>query len=323
VTMLRMEGIRKRFGGHTVLDGLSFSIRRGEVYGLLGPNGCGKSTAINILCNLLDSDAGTVEVAGEPVSRRTQRRIGACPQEIALYKDLRPQENLDFFARLYDLSGADRRRRVAELVRLFRLEPFARASVADLSGGWRQRVNIATALVHSPEVLILDEPTSAVDLEARHELWELIEGLKQGGITTLLTTHHLDEAERLCTRVGIMREGRIAAEGSLPDLLALVPAKAIALIETGDEEGARSRAEALGWATRAYAGKLGVLLARQVSLREVVEAFDGIEVSSVSVQPVALEHAYLQVLHGAAPVDDAHAETVTEAASGAVLRGSS
>jgi ABC-2 type transport system ATP-binding protein len=303
MTMLRFEGIRKRFGSRWVLDGLTFSVGRGEVYGLLGPNGCGKSTAINILCNLLDTDGGAVEVGGQAVSKFTRHRIGACPQEVALYRDLFAEENLNFFARIYGLSNTDRERRVAELVQLFGLEPFARTCVANLSGGWRQRINIATALIHSPDVLILDEPTSAVDVEARHELWKLIEGLKRSGMTTLLTTHHLDEAERLCTRVGIMRDGRIAAEGSLPELLALVPAAAVALVKTQDDQGARKRAADLGWATRTYAGKLGCLLPLQASLRDVVEAFDGINVSSVSVQPVALEHAYLEVLHGAKSSD--------------------
>jgi len=308
MTMLRMSAICKRFGARQVLDGLALSVGRGEVYGLLGPNGCGKSTAINILCNLLDADAGSVEVAGEPVSKRTQRRIGACPQEIALYKDLRAAENLDFFARLYGLSAADRQRRVDELIELFRLAPHVGTRVAQLSGGWQQRVNIAAAVVHSPDVLILDEPTSAVDVDARHELWELIDGLKQGGMTTLLTTHHLDEAERLCTRVGIMRDGRIAAEGTLPELLARVPAKAVALVETRDEPAARQRAGELGWATRTYAGKLGCLLSQQASLREIVNAFDGIDVSAVSVQPVTLEHAYLEVLHGGPPVETGTAQ---------------
>jgi ABC-2 type transport system ATP-binding protein len=305
VTMLRMSGIRKRFGTRQVLDGLSLSVARGEVYGLLGPNGCGKSTAINVLCNLLDADAGSAEIAGEAVSKRTQRRIGACPQEIALYKDLRAPENLDFFARLYGLSTANRQHRVAELVELFKLGPHVGTRVAQLSGGWQQRVNIAAAVVHSPDVLILDEPTSAVDVDARHELWELIEGLKRGGMTTLLTTHHLDEAEALCTRVGIMRDGRIAAEGTLSELLARVPAKAVALVETRDEPAARQRAGELGWATRSYAGKLGCLLAQQVSLREIVNAFDGIDVSAVSVQPITLEHAYLEVLHGAPRIEAA------------------
>jgi ABC-2 type transport system ATP-binding protein len=304
MTMVRLADVCKHFGAKRVLDGLSFSVERGEVYGLLGPNGCGKSTAINILCDLLEADSGSVEIAGEPVSARTRQRIGVCPQEIALYRDLRPAENLDFFARLYGLDTQARQRRVAELMTQFALGPLAGTRIADLSGGWRQRVNIAAALVHSPDVLVLDEPTSAVDVEARHALWEMIESLKRGGITLLLTTHHLDEAERLCSRIGIMNGGRIACEGTLDQLLARVPAKAIALLESRDATAAARRAAALGWATRSYAGKLGCLLPQQLSLRDVVSAFEGVDVSAVSVQPVALEHAYLEVLH---PSRTAHA----------------
>jgi ABC-2 type transport system ATP-binding protein len=295
--MVRLADICKRFGAKQVLDGLSFAVERGEVYGLLGPNGCGKSTAINILCDLLDADSGSVEIAGEPVSARTRQRIGVCPQEIALYRDLRPQENLDFFARLYGLGTDTRQRRVAQLMQQFALGPYAGTSITDLSGGWRQRVNIAAALVHSPDVLVLDEPTSAVDIEARHALWEMIESLKRGGMTLLLTTHHLDEAERLCSRIGIMKDGRIACEGTIAQLLARVPAKAIALLESRDAAAAARRAAELGWATRSYAGKLGCLLPQQLSLRDVVSALEGVDVSAVSVQPVALEHAYLEVLH--------------------------
>lgn len=296
--MVSVAGLRKAFGARTVLDGLSFEIARGEVYGLLGPNGCGKSTAINVLCNLLDADAGRVLVAGEPVSAATQRRIGACPQETALYRDLLPRENLDFFARLYGLPKAARRARIDELVALFRLGPYERTRVLNLSGGWRQRVNMAVALVHRPELLILDEPTSAVDVEARHELWTLIEGLRRDGITLLLTTHHLDEAERLCSRIGIVKGGRIAAEGTVAELLARVPAQAVAWVGSDDAAAVRARAAARGWALREEAARIGCLLPRQLSLREVIDAFDGVPVNSVSVQPVTLELAYREVMRG-------------------------
>ncbi len=296
MTMVSMQGVRKVFGAKQVLRGLDFEIHRNEVYGLLGPNGCGKSTAINILCDLLDADDGTVRVADELTSSRSRRVIGVCPQEIALYRDLLPAENLEFFARLYGLSGAGRRRRVEELMELFGLGPHSDTRVANLSGGWRQRVNIAVALVHSPELLILDEPTSAVDVEARHALWELIESLKRSGMAMLLTTHHLDEAERLCSRIGIMHEGTIVAEGTVGELRARVPARSIALVEAADMAGVRQRAVGLGWATRSYARKLNCLLPEHLSLRAVVEALDGLDVSAVNVHPVTLEHAYLEVL---------------------------
>jgi len=219
MTMLRMSAICKRFGARQVLDGLALSVGRGEVYGLLGPNGCGKSTAINILCNLLDADAGSVEVAGEPVSKRTQRRIGACPQEIALYKDLRAAENLDFFARLYGLSAADRQRRVDELIELFRLAPHVGTRVAQLSGGWQQRVNIAAAVVHSPDVLILDEPTSAVDALSEQLIHSTLKDFSVGRTTVLITHCLTPTLLEFLTRIVVLERGRVVATGSHRELL--------------------------------------------------------------------------------------------------------
>jgi len=299
VNLVRFERIRKSFAGKLVLDDLSLSVDRGEVYGLLGPNGCGKSTAINVLCNLLDPDAGTVRIAGDAVSGDAKGLVGLCPQDIALYRDLYPGENLRFFAQVYGLSGSAQKRRVSELMELFGLERFGRMPVGSLSGGWQRRVHIAVALVHSPAILVLDEPTSAVDLEARHELWHLIDALKRTGTTILLTTHHLDEAEHLCSRIGIMKNGRIAKEGTVAELLAVVPAQAIALVETATEDAVLRRAEELGWGIRHYADKLGCLLPQQASLRAVVDALRDVDVSAVSVQRVSLEHAYLEVVQSA------------------------
>jgi ABC-2 type transport system ATP-binding protein len=296
VNLVRFDRIRKSFGDKLVLDDLSLTVDSGEVYGLLGPNGCGKSTAINLLCNLLDPDGGAIEIAGRAVSGDVTSLVGICPQDIALYRDLYPGENLRFFAQIYGLPSADRERRASELMQLFGLEGFARTPVGALSGGWQRRVHIAVALVHSPAILVLDEPTSAVDLEARHELWQLIDTLKRTGTTILLTTHHLDEAEHLCSRIGIMKNGRIAKEGTVAELLAAVPAKAIALVETAKEEAVLRRAGELGWGIRHYAGKIGCLLPQQVSLRAVVDALQDVDVSAVSLQRVSLEHAYLEVV---------------------------
>lgn len=295
MTALSFSGIEKSFGDRRVLAGLDFSVGRGEVYGLLGPNGSGKSTAINILCNLLDPDAGTVEIDGTADWRRARAAVGICPQEIALYRDLCPGENLRFFADLYGLSGAASTARIAELMQLFGLEPYAGTPVSALSGGWQRRVNIAVALVHSPALLVLDEPTAGLDVEARQELWQTIRLLRRQGMTILLTTHHLDEAEELCSRIAIMMAGQIVREGTLSELLALVPAEEIALIEAADAQAVLERAGALGWGIRSYGGRIGCLLTRRLTLEEVVQALSGVGVTSIALQRVSLEHAYLEV----------------------------
>jgi ABC-2 type transport system ATP-binding protein len=305
--LLRLTGLRKRYGKRIVLDGLSFEVRRGEVFGLLGPNGCGKSTAIHVVAGLLAADAGAVEIAapapgataGPPTGRETLRRIGWCPQEIALYRDLSARENLEFFGRLHGLAGAALRRRADDLIERFALAQHAGRRLATLSGGWQQRVHIAAAMVHAPELLILDEPTSAVDLQARHALWDLIGGLARDGVTLLLTTHQLDEAERLCSRVAIVQAGRVRRCGTVAQLLAEVPARAVARIESPAPDAVRARAAALGWPLRRYGGGDGCcLLPEALSLLEVLRAFDGVPVSALAVQPVRLEHAYLELMTG-------------------------
>jgi ABC-2 type transport system ATP-binding protein len=298
--LLQISALRKRFGAREVLQGLELTVEPGEIVGLLGPNGCGKSTTLNIVCGLLQSDAGQVRLAGQPVSSRTAALIGYCPQDSALYRDLLPAENLDFFARLYGLPAAQRRRRVDELMHSFGLQPHAATRAGRLSSGWQQRLSLAVALVHAPRLLVLDEPSAAVDVAARQDLWALIDGLRGGGTTILLTTHQLPEAERLCSRVALMHSGRIAAIGSVAELQRRVPAQAVAELQTLDEPATLQRAAALGWAVRRYGGLLCCLLPQAATLREVVEALDGAGVTAVKVQPVTLEHAYLETLQPAA-----------------------
>ena len=303
MSLLSFHHVRMSFGTRRVLEDLIFSVEAGEVYGLLGPNGSGKSTAINILSNLLDPESGTVEIDGAPRGGASRRVVGVCPQEIALYRDLTPGENLQFFAMLYGLSRAVAVQRIATLVEMFELAPYAHTPISALSGGWQRRVNIAAALVHAPKLLVLDEPTASLDLEARFELWQTLERLKGQGVTILLTTHHLDEAERLCTRIGIVKAGRIVKEGTVAELLAVLPAEAIAFVEAPDAGAIAARAERLGWPVRRYAGRIGCLLPRRLSIEAVVQGLSGLEVSSVAVQPVTLEHAYLAIVQeGEAPL---------------------
>lgn len=302
MNVVDIRDLHKSFAERRVLDGLSFSIAPGEVYGLLGPNGSGKTTTINILCNLLAADGGCAEVAGIAAGEETRRLIGFAPQEISIYRDLTCAENLDFFARLYGLPARRRRERVAELIEAFHLAEYAATRVGNLSGGWQRRINIAVALVHAPRLLVLDEPTAALDIEARHELWQLIRQLSGRGMAILLTTHHLEEAELLCSRIGILRDGRIAAEGTLAELQATIPAQQLAVVEASDEAAACARAREQGWAVRRYGGKPTLWLPRVFTLAELVGVFAGIDVSSLALSPVGLEQVYLEVTGAAMAV---------------------
>ena len=254
---LQIDGLFKRFGEQQVLTGFGLQVARGEVVGLLGPNGCGKSTVLNIICQLMQADAGQVQLMGQPMMKQSahpRTLIGYCAQESALYPDLFPQENMQFFARLYGVPAAQRNARVAELMERFSLVPYAATRAGMLSGGWQQRLSLAVSLVHKPELLVLDEPTVAVDVEARMDLWRLIEGLRDSGTTILLTSHHLGEAERLCNRVALMRSGKVVAEGSVPELISRVPGQAVAKVQSEDKHAVMQRASDLGWPVRQHAG---------------------------------------------------------------------
>jgi ABC-2 type transport system ATP-binding protein len=293
--LLRIEKLNKRYGDRPVLQGLNFSIDQGEVYGLLGPNGAGKTTTINIICNLLNADSGAIYIADQPVSPATRKLIGIAPQENLLYQSLTCRENLDFFARIYGLSKADRIKQVAHCLEAVNLSDRANSPVETLSGGMQRRLSVAIALVHQPKLVILDEPTTGLDIEARYELWELIRQLKSQGITTLLTTHLLEEAERLCQRIGILKEGKLLAEGTLAELQQIIPAQEIVMVQTEEEEKAIDRAEQLGLTVRRYGRDLAFWLPEHLELREIIDRFEGISLNSICCQPVRLEHIYMEV----------------------------
>lgn len=298
-TALQMKDVHKSFGSHKILDGFSLDVKTGEILGLLGPNGCGKTTALNVVCNLLSCDEGDVLLMGEPIHRlsfQVKSRLAFCTQRSALYPDLLPAENLLFFARLYGLSERQCQQRVAELMRDFGLDAFATTRAGKLSGGWQQRLHLAASLVNRPLFLVLDEPTAAVDLQARMDLWKLIDGLRENGTTILLTSHHLPEAERLCSRVALMRHGRVVAAGSVPELLARAPSQAVAKVQATNREGIIQRASTLGWSVRQHADEIKLFLPQHLNLRDIIDALDGTNVSAVSVHPVTLEDVYLELI---------------------------
>lgn len=206
----------KRFGTFTAVDGVSFEVAAGEVFGYLGPNGSGKTTTIRMLLGLLRPTSGTATVLGRDIARdadRIRSHVGYMSQRFALYDELTVRENLAFYAGLYGLSGPEAAPRLREVTALVGLGGRDNEPAGQLPGGWRQRLALAIALVHRPALLLLDEPTSGVDPEARRAFWDLIYDLAEGGTTVLVSTHYMDEAEH-CSRLGIMSRGRLLALGT-------------------------------------------------------------------------------------------------------------
>lgn len=302
--VLRCEDLRKRFGTRQAVDGISFEIARGETYGLLGPNGAGKTTTISMVCGILARDGGTVVVDGKPLDVGTtsaKAAIGLVPQDLAIYPDLTARENLVFFGRLYGLGGRDLAARVDEVLDVVDLADRARERTEHYSGGMKRRLNIAVGLLHRPRLLVLDEPTVGVDPQSRNAILTSVEALSAQGMGILYTTHYMEEAERLCARVGIIDEGRIIAEGTRRELVALVGGlDKISLAATGDIKAAAAEVRALEGVREVtpHEGGLDLLVveARRL-LPRVLEAVsrDGVSVRSVEVVEPDLEAVFLHL----------------------------
>lgn len=217
---IRARGLSKRFGALLAVDGVDLRVPRANVYGFLGPNGSGKSTTIRMLCGLLTPSAGEIEVLGFEIPREAEalrRRIGYMTQKFSLYEDLTVRENLEFMAEVQGLSRARRKTRIEELVVTYHLADRQKQLAGTMSGGQKQRLALACATVHAPELLFLDEPTSAVDPESRRDFWEKLFDLADAGTTILVSTHYMDEAER-CHRIAILETGRLVADGTPAEL---------------------------------------------------------------------------------------------------------
>jgi lipooligosaccharide transport system ATP-binding protein len=221
-TLLDIRDLRKSYGSAEVIRGISLALARGECYGLLGPNGAGKTTTLRLCLGLTDPDAGTITLAGLPVpraAREARLRLGVVPQMDSLDPDFTVTENLVVYGRYFGLADRTIRARVPELLEFAGLGNKAQAPIQSLSGGMKRRLSLARALVNDPDIVFLDEPTTGLDPQARHLIWERLKQLLGQGKTLLLTTHFMDEAERLCDRLSVMDAGRIVASGSPRELI--------------------------------------------------------------------------------------------------------
>ena len=237
--VLRVEGLRKFYGANEVVRGLSFEIRRGECFGLLGPNGAGKTTTLRCCLGLIDPDGGTIEMVGERVpeaARKARFRVGVVPQQDNLDPDFTVTENLQVYGRYFGLDRVTLAARIPKLLEFAGLASRGDAALRTLSGGMKRRLTLARALVNDPELLILDEPTTGLDPQFRHDLWQRLLDLRARGITILLTTHYMEEAERLCDRLVIMDQGKIVATGAPEELIrSTVPPGAVEVRATPEE----------------------------------------------------------------------------------------
>ncbi|KQV35455.1 ABC transporter ATP-binding protein [Massilia sp. Root335] len=239
--LLRVEGLVKSYGARRAVDGVSFQVLAGQTVGLLGPNGAGKSTTVSILCGLLRPDAGQVLLDGQAVTTGAagvKRRIGLVPQDLALYEDLSAHENLRLFGALYGLKGKALNERIEHVLGLVNLVDRARDKPATFSGGMKRRLNIAAALLHDPDLLILDEPTVGVDPQSRNAIFDTLEALQAQGRALIYTSHYMEEVERLADHIVIIDHGKVLADDSPAALHRKLAAKALLRVELAQPAGA-------------------------------------------------------------------------------------
>jgi linearmycin/streptolysin S transport system ATP-binding protein len=303
-SVLACEGLRKTFGERVAVDGVGFTIDPGETYGLLGPNGAGKTTTISMVCGLLTRDAGRVTLAGRELDTGTidvKAAVGFVPQELAIYPDLTARENLRFFGRLYDLAGASLESRIDRVLDTIGLADRGDERTDAFSGGMKRRLNIGLGMLNDPQLLVLDEPTVGVDPQSRNAILGSVEALARDGMAVLYTTHYMEEAERLCDRVGILDEGTLRAEGTPRELISLVGEHDRLHVDArGDLAAAAASAAAVPGVEEAVVHDGGIdVLADDVraSLAEIVRAIDGTgsSISSMTVDEPNLEAVFLHV----------------------------
>nr|WP_202626526.1 ABC transporter ATP-binding protein [Stenotrophomonas acidaminiphila] len=294
---IRARGLSRRFGALRAVDGIDLDVPRRQVYGFLGPNGSGKSTTIRMLCGLLTPSAGEIEVLGLRIPAQAEAlrsRIGYMTQKFSLFDDLGVRENLEFMAAVHDLPGAQARRRIDTLVEQYRFQDRQKQLAGTLSGGQKQRLALAAAVIHQPELLFLDEPTSAVDPESRRDFWEKLFELADAGTTLLVSTHYMDEAER-CHRIAILDRGVLVADGTPAELTARLAGRTLVVDADPPRQAARVLAACAGVASVAQIGnRLRVLLDPGAAPAPLAEALQAAGIAArMHPQPASLEDVFV------------------------------
>jgi lipooligosaccharide transport system ATP-binding protein len=253
-SMISARGLRKTFGDFTAVDGIDFDVKRGEAFGILGPNGAGKSTTMRMIASTSLRSGGDLEILGkDPNSHGPEIRahLGVVPQQDNLDRELKVWENLYIYGRYFGLSRKFMKAKIEELIEFAQLEEKRNSKTEELSGGMKRRLTIARALVNDPEILMLDEPTTGLDPQARHVLWDRLFRLKEQGVTLVITTHYMDEAEQLCDRLVVMDKGKIMAEGSPAELIKKYSSREVLEVRFGSSQNEDAAKKISGLGDRA------------------------------------------------------------------------
>jgi ABC-2 type transport system ATP-binding protein len=299
--MIEAKDIRKSYGSNQAVKGISFSIQSGECYGLLGPNGAGKSTTINMMSTLFPPDSGEITINGLDVkksSEEVKKILGVVPQEIALYANFTAWENMMFWGGLHSIKKSELQKKAEELLQFVGLTDRKNEKVKSYSGGMKRRINLACALLHSPKILLLDEPTVGVDPQSRNMIFELIEQLNKEGMTIIYTTHYMEEAERLCDRIGIIDSGVIVAQGTLDELKKHSEIKDVIVVECNQTPDAAFLSSKLNLDVK-VADKIAYIESNDSKkdlTRCVIGCSDaGYEIHHIDIQKANLENVFLKL----------------------------
>lgn len=298
--VIEIEDLRKSYGEHVAVDGVSLTAREGEIFGLLGPNGAGKTTTIECISGLLRPTSGSVRVNGHDVVREgkeARRRLGVVPQEVALYPDLSARENLRYWGEAYGLAGDELDRRTGDVLDTVGLTGRADDLVEEYSGGMKRRLNFGCGVVHRPDVLLLDEPTVGVDPQSRVLLLDLVRDQADDGTCVLYTTHYMEQAERLCDRLAILDHGEVIAQGTLEELRSRAGERDVLRLEGSFPDGCgRRAAERLGEARIVNEGPEVLVLSLADASRRLPAVYDALEAEEAEVHETVITRPSLESL---------------------------